>query len=143
MKEIVEEFLAIIYDFKKQVMLVSKLEEGAVWRGKPKPGIGELNGYIYRYHGAGCEVKYEDKVCDFDVYYNLSKEGELISFSDYSIYCFTNSNPKYLGKYQDVKEVEKELIKLREEGYLTNLKMHGRTYGSFVKVSESLARVSF
>ncbi len=134
MKEIIEEFLKIINNFRKEVFKNSNIKQGETWLYKPDYN-GELNGFTYRYHGAGCEVKYKDYMCDFNMY---SLETELISFSGYSIYCFINSNPKYLGKYQDVKEVEKELIKLREEGYLTNLKMHGRTYGSFVKVSESL-----
>ena len=92
-KKILEDYIQFIRDFETLMIEEYKLEQNPFF----KAGIlfdrkGNIDGYQYSYHGAGCKLEKEGIICEYDF---APLRGKEIEFSLWKFSEFIRTHPDY------------------------------------------------
>ncbi|MCS4237361.1 DUF6896 domain-containing protein [Myroides odoratus] len=88
---------------------------------------GNIKGYYYQYHGAGCFVEKDGVKCDFN--YSRFIEDLTYQITAMKLKDFIDS---YYYLVSDEKELNDQLVALAKEGFIEQLIEDGRVYNSFL-----------
>ncbi|MBB1139571.1 hypothetical protein [Myroides sp. WP-1] len=136
-KQSITDFRKFILDFedtlRKELGLVEEdmYQEIQKLFSKSKGSInykqGNIKGYHYQFHGAGCFVEKEGVKCDFN--YSRFIEDLTYQITDMKLKDFIDS---YYDSISDEKELNEQLIALAKEGFIEQVIEDGRVYHSFL-----------
>lgn len=136
-KKIIIDFRNFILDFEATVRKEYGLLEEDIYQeihklfSKSKGSInykkGNLKGYYYQYHGAGCFVEKEGVKCDFN--YSRFIEDLTYQITAMKLKDFVDS---YYHIVSDEKELNEQLLALVKEGFIEQVIEDGRVYNSFL-----------
>jgi hypothetical protein len=97
------------------------------------PGLinrtGVIGGYEYRYHGLGCEIRYQDIICDYSI---VPDQGTEIQFSIWALSQFIKTNLKYSDYAVNEKVLKDHIKDLVKKGVLSMLEIDGRVFEAYL-----------
>ncbi|QEE49841.1 hypothetical protein FUA48_09660 [Flavobacterium alkalisoli] len=116
MKKILDNYYDFIETFEKLLMSEYGLDVNPYSKaGTLVPRKGKIGEFEYHYHGAGCTVKKDDIICEYNIV-PVNKPGIKFSLWSFSEYVNSSSALKKSGYTSDY--IRNELEKLIDEGIL-------------------------
>lgn len=136
-KQSIIDFRKFIHDFEDTLRSEYGLVEEDMYQeihkifSKSKGSInykrGNIKGYYYQYHGAGCFVEKDGVKCDFN--YSRFIEDLTYQITAMKLKDFVDS---YYHFVSDEKELNEQLVALAKEGFIEQVIEDGRVYNSFL-----------
>ncbi|UIR55480.1 hypothetical protein LZQ00_14555 [Sphingobacterium sp. SRCM116780] len=122
-ENIVVDYYEFIQNYKDLIKEQNKDESYFIKERK-----GEIGGYKFWYHGAGCRLEKEGTACEFDY---LPENGFPVKFTNWEIYEFINTSRKWPELNPNLDDIHISLMALVQQNKLFLLELDGVKFPVF------------